>query len=116
MTRTFSADGNNDLYLGPDGALAIVADKEAVMQAAQQAAQTQLGEMIYAVDQGLPNFGAVWNGAPNLSQFEAYLRRTILAVAHVVGIQSLTITARDNTLFYVAEIETDYGPGVLSNG
>lgn len=114
MTRTFAADANNDIYLGPDGSLALVSDLQATLQAAQQAAQTQLGEMEYAVDQGLPNFEVVWNGAPNLAQFEAYLRRTLLAVAHVVAIQDLTISRDDNRLSYTATIETDYGTGAIN--
>ena len=112
--RVIAADSNNDLYIGPDGSLAMATELEAVMQAAQQAAQTQLGEMIYAVDQGVPNFASVWNGAANISQFEAYLRRTLLAVDHVTGISDLTITVAGNKLSYTATIETDYGPGVLN--
>lgn len=112
--RTIAVDENNDLYIGADGSLAMAADLDAVMQAAQQAAQTQLGEMQYAVDQGLPNFATVWNGAANLSQFEAYLRRTLLAVDHVTGIQDLTVSVANNALSYEATILTDYGPGALN--
>ena len=114
MTRTFAVDEKNDIYLGTDGALAIAGSLQATLQAAQQAAQTQRGEMEYALDQGLPNFAVLWNGSPNLSQFEAALRRAILAVAHVVGIQDLTITVSGSKLSYQATIITDYGPGVLN--
>lgn len=112
--RVIAVDSKNDLYIGHDGSLAIATAKQAVLQAAQQAAQTQLGEMMYAVDQGVPNFAAVWNGAANVSQFEAYLRRTLLAVDHVTGIRDLTISVGGNKLSYVATLETDYGPGVLN--
>lgn len=112
--RVIAADSNNDLYIGPDGSLAMATGIEAVMQAAQQAAQTQLGEMMYAVDEGLPNFASVWNGAANIAQFEAYLRRTLLAVDHVTGIADLTISVEGNKLSYTATIETDYGRGVLN--
>lgn len=114
MGRTIAVDANNDLFIGADGLLSLVDGLTATLQAAQQAAQTQLGEMLYAVDQGIPNFEAVWNGAPNLAQFEAYLRRAISAVDGVTGIQGLTVTARNNTLTYVATIQTIYGPGVLN--
>ena len=112
--RVIAADENNDLYIGPDGSLALATGLEAVMQAAQQAAQTQLGEMMYAVDGGVPNFQSIWNGAANVSQFEAYLRRTLLAVDHVTGISDLTITVGGHKLSYTATIETDYGPGALN--
>jgi hypothetical protein len=114
MTRVIAVDSNNDLYIGPDGSLALATGLAAVMQAAQQAAQTQLGEMMFAVDQGVPNFAVIWNGSPNVSQFDAYLRRALLAVDHVTGISELTITTGGNKLSYTATIETDYGPGVLN--
>lgn len=114
MSRTLAVDSNNDLYLGTDGALALVSDLQATLQAAQQAAQTMLGEMEYALDQGLPNFAVVWNGSPNVAQFDAYLRRALLAVAHVVGVRDLTITRGPNALSYEATIITDYGSGVLN--
>ena len=114
MSRVIAVDSNNDLYIGPDGSLALADGLQAVMQAAQQAAQTQLAEMIYAVDQGLPNFAAVWNGAANVAQFEAYLRRAITDVAGVTGIQDLTTTVSGNKLSYRVTIQTIYGPGVLN--
>lgn len=114
MTRTLAADDNNDIFIGTDGSLAIATGLQATLQAAQQAAQTQLAEMEYAVDKGVPNFAVVWNGSANISQFDAYLRRAILGVAHVTGIRDLTIVTADNKLSYTATILTDYGPGVLN--
>lgn len=114
MTRVLAVDSNNDIYISATGSLATATALTATMQAVQQAVQAQLGEMMYAVDQGVPSFQTVWNGAPNRSQFEAYLRRTILAVPNVTGIESLTISRANNKLSYVAIIQTIYGPGVLN--
>lgn len=114
MTRTLTVDSNNDIFIAANGSLAISDGLVAVMQAAQQAAQTQLGEMVFAVDEGIPNFAAVWNGAPNLSQFEAYLRRAITAVDGVTAVDSLTTTVEGGALSYAATIQTIYGPGVLN--
>ncbi len=114
MSKVLGVDANNDLYIGADGSLVVTTAVQAVMQAAQQAAQTQLGEMIYAVDQGIPNFDTVWNGAPKIAQFEAYLRRTLLAVEGVTGVQNLTTAVRANQLTYRAVIQTIYGTGAVS--
>lgn len=114
MTRAISVDNLNDIYIGPDGSLALSSNLIATMQACQQAAQTQLGEMVFAVDQGLPNFSTVWNGAPNLAQFEAHLRRAITEVEGVVAIQSLTVAVAGNALTYRATIQTIYGTGALN--
>jgi hypothetical protein len=111
MSRVLAVDENNDLYLGPDGRLALTDGLTAVLQAVQQAAQTQLAEMIYAVDQGVPNFETVWGGAPNLPQFEAYLRRAISGVEGVTGVQDLSTSVSRNRISYRAVIQTIYGAG-----
>jgi hypothetical protein len=115
MSLVLAVDGKNDLYVGANGSLATVAGLDAVMQAAQQAAQTQLGEMLYAVDQGVPNFATVWNGAPNVPQFGAFLRRTLLAVENVTGVESVEVTRSGNVLTYVARIQTIYGTGEIAS-
>jgi len=114
MTVTLSVDSKNDIYIGANGSLSLSSAIQATLQAAQQAAQTQLGEMIYATDQGIPNFAVVWNGAPNLAQFEAYLRRAILAVEGVTGIESLDVAQGAGVLTYRATIVTIYGTGAIN--
>lgn len=111
---SLAVNAQNDLHLGADGNLARTSDLDAVMQAAQHAAQTMLGEMIYAVDRGVPNFEVVWNGSPNLPQFDAFLRRAILSVDGVQQIQELTVSRAANTLTYRAVIQTVYGTAVLN--
>lgn len=114
MSLVLSVDSNNDLYVGTTGSLATATGLQAVLQAAQQAAQTQLGEMMYAVEDGVPNFRTVWDGAPNLQQFEAFLRRTLLAVENVTGVESVAISRAGNTVSYVARIQTTFGLGVVN--
>ena len=114
MIRVLAVDKNNDLYIAANGSLATADGLQAVMQAAQQAAQTQLAEMIYAVDQGVPNLQSVWDGAPNIPQFEAYLRAALLAVAGVTGVQTLEAQVVGDRLVYRATIQTIYGTGAVS--
>jgi hypothetical protein len=114
MTRCLAMDDNNDIFIGSDGSLAVATGVDAVMFACAGAAQAQLGEMIYALDEGMPNFQTVWNGAPNVRQFEAALRRTLLGVADVVSIVDVTIETLGDVLSYSATIETIYGVGVIN--
>lgn len=116
MTRMIAVDSRNDIYIGKDGSLTLNRDLIAVMQAAQHAAQAQLGEMVLAVDEGVPNFQTVWESAANIAQFEAYVRRAILSVEGVTGIQEFTATVSNNAVQYSATINTIYGSGVLANG
>lgn len=114
MTITLAVDSLNDLFIGGDGALAMVSDLEATLQACEHAAKTQLAEMIYAVDAGVPNFATVWNGSPNRSQFEAFMRRTLLAVQNVTEVSELSTSVANHVLSYRAVIKTIFGTGVIN--
>lgn len=116
MTKMLAVDDNNDLFIRGSGLLALNSDLDAVMQAAQHAAQAQLGEMILAIDQGVPNFQTIWESATNVAQFQAYLRRAIMSVDGVIEVRDLETEVRDNVIFYAATIVTIYGSGVLQNG
>jgi len=114
MTRVFTVDVNNDLVIAGNGSLAISRDLEAVLQACEHAAKAQLAEMVLAVDQGVPNFQTVWNGAPNVLQFESYLRRQLLQVVGVVEVVELSAVISNNVLTYTVTIQTVFGQGVLN--
>ena len=114
MTTTLAVDELNDLFIGDDGALALKSDLQATLQACAHAAKTQLAEMIYAVDDGIPNFAIVWNGSPNKSQFEAYMRRTLLAVENVIEVPELSTVIANHVLSYQATIKTIFGIGVIN--
>jgi hypothetical protein len=70
--------------------------------------------MIFATNQGLPNFQIVWVGVPNLQQYESAVRATILAVDGVVEVVSFLSNLSDNTLTYTITIRTIYGTGVVN--
>lgn len=109
MTQTFAINENNDLFLGPDGNLAIVNGVVGVEQACQTASQAQLGEMVLATTSGIPNFQSVWNGSPNLAIFEAFLRNTLLAVPGVLVVVTLSTNVSDHVLKYTAQISSQFG-------
>lgn len=115
MAQTFAVNSNNDLYLDRNGNLAIVRDLQAVLQDCEHAAKAQLGEMIFAADEGIPNFQTIWNGGnPNIAQFEAALRQNVGAVVGVTSIRNIDILIQNNTLTYTMTIVTIYGAGVIS--
>lgn len=114
MTQTLAVNKNNDLYIGRDGNLVIFFGLDAVLQACEHAVKAQLGEMVLATDQGIPNFQLIWNGTPNLIQWEAALRRAISQVSDVIEVVSLVATQDGNVLNYTATIRTIYGEGSIS--
>lgn len=114
MSLTLAVNDRNDIFVATDGNLARHSDIAAVMQAAQHAAQTILAEMIYATDQGVPYLDIVWNGTPNLSQFDAFLRVAILGVDGVQQILALDVRAQGGEVNYSATIQTVYGTAILN--
>jgi hypothetical protein len=109
MTKTFSPNNKNDLYLGSDRNLVMTTGLFAVRDLCGNAAKTQLGEMYLYSTQGIPNFTAVWSGNANILQFEFSLRKTLLSVPDVVEITSLSIVIEKDILNYKATILTIYG-------
>ena len=106
--------GINDLFIADDGNLSISTSINAVLQTCASIARTILGECVLQTNIGLPNFQLIWNGAPNISQWQAALRSAILSVDGVNQILSITTTRAKNVLQYTAVIETFYGTGTLS--
>ncbi len=116
MNLQIAVNENRDIFLDAKGNIALVRNVLAVKESAQEAAQSQTGEMIYAVDRGIPNFKVVWNGAPSVAQFEAALRRELLRVTEVIGVPSISAKLVGDALVYTATIQTPYGTQVLTNG
>lgn len=114
MVTTFGTDTNNDLYLGNDGNIAVLSGINAVLAACETATKAQLGEMVLAVTQGIPNFQTVWVGTPNYALYQSYLRNTLLGVPGVLNVKSIDLTIEGNTLKYTATIQTQFGTAVLN--
>lgn len=114
MSKVLAANSDNDIYLDPQGNIAIRTGLEAVMQSCENAAKAQLKEMVLAYNQGVANFQTIWTNAANVAQYEAYVRRAIKAVAGVTEVNDLTVTVADHIVKYSATISTVYGSAVLN--
>lgn len=113
MTRTFEVDDNNDLTIGDNRKLALIDNLAAVMAICRHAAKAILGEMIYAKQQGLPDFQAVWQGSANFTAWEVAYRARIKQIPEVTALQSLSTWRDGDTMKYAATIKTIYGTGEL---
>lgn len=116
MNLQIAVNDSNDIFIDARGNIALVRDVNAVKESAQQAAQSLLGEMQYAVDRGMPQFQVTWNGAPSVAQFEAALRRELLRVTDVIGVPSISAKLVNNAMVYTAVIQTVYGTQEVTNG
>ena len=120
QTSTLSVNANNDLFLDTFGNIVIAFDVQAVLQNCAHVAKVRLGEIVLAVNEGIPFFETVWNGTPNFQQFEAALRQAFYSVTGVLEVVSLIVSqvaaanGKLNTLAYTAVIRTVYGSGGIN--
>jgi hypothetical protein len=115
MTQTIATNESNDIYIDLGGRLNLVSGENAVLNACATASKLQLGEAIFQINKGIPNFQAVWVGVPNIPIFEKYLRDTLESVDGVNKVISLTAQSNSGILSYSATIESKYGR-VFLNG
>jgi hypothetical protein len=108
MTQTLASNANNDLIVNSRGNLLIYRDLSAVAADCRSAMQAQRGEMVFAIDRGMPTLETAWNRYQP-AQFEAAARKVILRNPDVRAVQSVTVTREREVLRYTAVIQTIYG-------
>lgn len=113
MTRIWSVNADNDIFVTPAGRLAIGNDLQAVIQQCEHAIKAQTGEMIYAADRGVDTERSLWDGSPNLLQFEAFARTALNRIPDVIRIESFESRLVGHTLQYSATIRTVFGTGTI---
>lgn len=111
---TFQSNVNNDLVVSSAKSLSLIGGVESVAQTARQHMQARRLEMFLAADRGMPFDPLAWSGAPNVAQFEAAGRVTLLQVPDVIGVPSFTAQLDGDTLSYIAVIQTIYGEATIS--
>ncbi len=111
--KSLATNTRNDIYISTDGKLALALGIEAIKQNAQHAMQAQLGEMVLALDRGMPLREIIWHRT-NLAQFEAAARQTLRTVDGIVDIPDFEVAIIDGTLRYRATLKTIFGPSDLS--
>lgn len=107
--RTLEVDVNNDFTLSAAGNLTMLVDLPAVPQEARHFASTLLGEMIHATQLGVPYFEFAFGAAPNISQFEAAMKRRLQQAPGVREVIELSASQNGDTLNYEATLLTEYG-------
>lgn len=107
--RAFAENENRDIYLAPNGQLATVDGLPAVLQLCKSAVEGQQGEMIYSASRGVPTARAVWDGAPNLQQFEFSVRKVLRGVEGVQEVTQFSAEIVGDSVSYQATIKTVFG-------
>lgn len=109
MIQTFAVDSNNDLFLNNSGNIAIATGVQAVKQNCDHAMQTILNECVFDLPRGIPDFETVWNGRPNLAQYNLAAVLALQAVEGVTQVPEFSSDKTGDVLRYSAKIQTIYG-------
>ena len=112
--KSLASNRRNDLVIGADGRLSVVTGAAAIEVVARSHMQTRRGEMIHAVQDGIPFDLVAFGASPNLSQFEAFARRSLSAITGVREVVSFEARLDGDTLTYSATLRTDYGETTIN--
>lgn len=111
---TFATDDNNDFIVGQNGNLTMIKDRQAIAQESKHFIATLRGEMIHAIDEGIPYFRDALNKQPNLSAFEFAIRKRLSTLPEIRKIVSLNTFVNNETLGYSIVIQSIYGEVIES--
>lgn len=103
----------NDLYLDDTRNLATVSGIYQTLQQCEQAIKAQLGEMVLAMNRGMPTLETVWL-AQDIPRWEAAAYVALQRVPGVTEILALVSEVVSGELRYNVVIRTIYGEGSIS--
>lgn len=107
--RTFQSNNQEDLVIGADGRLSLIAGQPALAQCARQYMRTRHGEMIHQRNEGIPFEQLIWNGEANLPMFEELGRERLMQVPEVTFIERFDLRQENDVLRYEATLRTHFG-------
>lgn len=98
--QTIATDEHNDIYLDGAGNLAMSKEQDALANIVLNVFRTNYGELQFNADDGIPYFATIFNNAPNVRMFEAFLRDRALAVPGVESIGAFSYTVTDTPVSF----------------
>lgn len=114
-TLSLALDDANGLFLDAAGNLAVTTGLDACLQNCRTAMLAQREEMIYAMDEGIPTRGTLWDQY-RPSQFQTAAVTTIENVPGVLRVSDFELSRNGEDFIYTATVVTEWGKGTVSNG
>jgi len=110
---TFQSTASNDFAISAGKSLSLLGGVDGIMQTARQHMQARRAEMFLNASNGIPFAELAWAGTPNVAQYEAAGRATLLQVEGITAVLSFTARLDGDVLSYIANIRTIFGEGQL---
>lgn len=91
------------------GRIQTVSDLRSAIVIIDNVVRSQLGEYKYNTTKGIDYENNVFTSNPNLQLFEFQVRKNVLALSFVDGIESFDYNVNNNELEYSMNVRTTYG-------
>lgn len=114
MLTILTSEGNNDIFLTPQGDIALGSGKEAVANVCRNALLTIQGELKYNTSQGVPYWNILKSGKADLDALRFYIIKTVQNMKGVKSIKSLNFNTNTDEISYTLIINTDEGEAVIN--
>lgn len=108
MTFSIAMDDNYDLFLDERGNLATVIGAKACAQNSRSAMSAQRGEMVLAMQRGIPTMATVFSQF-DPAQFEAAARIALRRVPGVLGVTAFDVMQVGTAVEYTTTLLTEFG-------
>ena len=110
---TFGINGNNDLYLTPQGNIGLKKDIEAMGDIFINKSQTNKGELLYS-DSGIDFFNTVFGEPCYPDVFQNQLISELENTAETQNVSGYTQKIENGVLNYTVNCQTTYGDITLN--
>lgn len=111
--RSIAVNNLNDIFIGPDGNLAMVVDQEAFQQNSEAVMKVQRGELNLDLANGVPTLATVWN-AWKPAQFIAAGRAMLAQVPGWIATKSFNLARAGGVATYTAVIENEFTDAAIT--
>lgn len=106
---TIAINSNNDIYLDGNNNIAMKKDINAIADIVLNKVRTNLGELQFNIDLGIPYFTTIFTSTPNFDLWQKFVEDSTLSLNNVTEIVDFNKTIQNNTLTYSMTINTNLG-------
>lgn len=106
---TIAINSNNDIYLDGNNNIAMKKDINAIADIILNKVRTNLGELQFNIDLGIPYFTTIFTSTPNFDLWQKFVEDSALSLDNVTEIVDFNKTIQNNTLTYSMTINTNLG-------
>jgi hypothetical protein len=115
QVSTISTNKDNDIFIDGYNNIAMSEDIQAVSNIVLNKVRTNLGELQFNSNIGVPYFTTIFCSSPNFALWQKFVEDSALSLDNVTEIVQFETELNKNKLSYTMTIKTDFG-SIAING